>query len=225
MRIGIVGTGNMGRSLGILWAERGHEVLFGAREVDKAKSAADLAGRDTRSGTNDEAAQFGEVIFYSVRDVPSAIFGTKDVLDGKVVIDCNNRPIPESFAFEPPTRPSLVEALAADVPGARVVKGFNTFAQEVFELSPIPLREHGVSVYLCGDDPQAKGIVAGLAEELGFVAVDCGALRNAWMLEATGDLIRLLIGGMKRGSYATISVHELPEAQTRRLGGRADGYK
>ena len=225
MKIGVVGTGNMGRSLGTLWAERGHAVVFGSRDAAKGRAAAELAGRGAGSGSNDEAAAFGDVILYSNRESPAAVLSSPDLLRGKVVIDCNNRPIPEGFAFGPPAGPSLAEQLAGAAPGARVVKAFNTFAQEVFELSPSPLREHGVSVYLCGDDSGAKAVVLGLAEELGFVGVDCGPLRNAWMAEVLGDFIRLQIGGMGRGPYATVSVHELPTAKKPRLGGRESGYQ
>jgi len=59
-----------------------------------------------------------------------------------------------------------------------------------------------------------------LAEEIGFSPVDCGALRSARMLEGLGDFIRFMIGGMKLGSFATISVNKLPPAQDQRLGGR-----
>lgn len=51
MKIGIVGTGNMGRSLGLVWAECGHEVFFGARNLEKAKAAAELSHHSTRYGT------------------------------------------------------------------------------------------------------------------------------------------------------------------------------
>jgi 8-hydroxy-5-deazaflavin:NADPH oxidoreductase len=67
MKIGIIGSGNMGRSLGILWAEQGHQVFFGARTLEKGRAIADAAGQGTQGGTNDQAAAFGEVLLYSVR--------------------------------------------------------------------------------------------------------------------------------------------------------------
>lgn len=224
MKIGTVGSGNMARSLGILWAEQGHEVFFGGRNSEKGRSVAELAGHGTRGGTNDEAAEFGEVIFYSVRDVmPSTVLSSTEFLSGKVVIECNNREIPEGFAFEPILGESLAEKLAADVPNAHMVKAFNTFAQEVFELSPEPLKEYNVSCFICGDNEQAKKTAMSLAEEIGFCAIDCGPLRSARMLEGLGDFIRFMIGGMQLGPYATISVNKLPEAKQQRLGGRKPG--
>lgn len=225
MKISTIGTGNMARSLGILWAEQGHEVFFGSRDAQKAKLIAEKAGLGSQGGTNDQAAAFGDVIFYSAREVPSNVLSSTEVLSGKVLIDCNNREIPEGYAFEPIFGESLAEKLAADVPNAHLVKGFNTFAQEVFELSPEPLKEYNVSCFICGDSEQAKKTVMSLAQEIGFSPVDCGALRNARMVEGLGDFIRLMIGGMQLGSYTTISVNTLPEAKTQRLGGRNPGYR
>ncbi|WP_392532791.1 NADPH-dependent F420 reductase [Nostoc sp. C117] len=220
MKIGIIGSGNMGRSLGILWAEQGHEVFFGSRDAEKSKATAEFAGRGTQGGTNDRAAAFADVILWTVRNImPKELLSHPEVLDNKIIIDCNNQDIPEGFAY-PPIVESLAEKLGKDVPQARVVKAFNTMAQEVFELAPEPLKDYGVSVFVAGDDEQARKTVMGLAEEIGFLAVDSGVLRNARLVEGLGDFIRLIIGGQKQGVYATISVNVLPTASGQRLGGR-----
>ena len=220
MKIGIIGSGNMGRSLGILWAEQGHEVFFGARTPEKGQEVAASAGHKTQGGSNDEAAAFGAVLLYAVRGVnPAEVFSSIDILDGKIIIDCNNQEIPENFAYRAITR-SLAEKLAAEVPKARVVKAFNTMAQELFELAPDPLKNYNVSVFVAGDDVSAKQAVMQLAAEIGFQPIDCGELRHARLIEGTGDLIRLLMIQQHMGSFATISVHALPSAQTQRLGGR-----
>lgn len=65
MKIGIIGSGNMGRSLGLLWAEQGHKVFFGARTVEKGQVVAEFAQHGTKGGTNDEAAAFGNVAVLS----------------------------------------------------------------------------------------------------------------------------------------------------------------
>ncbi len=220
MKIGIIGSGNMGRSLGILWAEQGHQVFFGSRDAEKGKATAELAERETQGGTNDQAAAFADVILWTVRNImPKELLSNPVVLDSKIIIDCNNQDIPEGFAY-PAILESLAEKLAKNVPNARVVKAFNTMAQEVFELAPEPLKDYGVSVFVAGDDEQARKIVMGLAEEIGFLAVDSGVLRNARLVEGLGDFIRLIMIGQKQGVYATISVNVLPTAQGQRLGGR-----
>ncbi|MBW4617820.1 MAG: NAD(P)-binding domain-containing protein [Cyanosarcina radialis HA8281-LM2] len=220
MKIGILGSGNMGRSLGILWAERGHEVFFGARTAEKGQQVAAIAGEGTQGGTNDEAAAFGEVLLYTVRGInPAEVLTSIEVLTGKILIDCNNQEIPADFAY-PTIIQSLAEKLAAEVPMAYVVKAFNTMAQEVFELAPDPLKSHDVSVFVAGDNESAKQTVMQLAGEIGFQAIDCGQLRQARLIETVGDFIRLLIIQQQMGAYATISVHSLPPAGEERLGGR-----
>lgn len=220
MKIGILGSGNMGRSLGILWAEQKHEVFFGARTAEKGKAIAESAGNNTQGGTNDEAAVFGDVLLYTIRGVnPAEVFTSIDLLNGKILIDCNNYDIPENFDFSP-IEISLAEKLASQVPQARIVKAFNTMAQEIFELSPQPLKDYDVSVFVAGDDAEARNTVMNLAKDIGFAPVDCGELRFARLLEGLGDFIRYMIIDRKLGSYATISVKTLPETQSQRLGGR-----
>lgn len=222
MKIGIIGSGNMGRSLGILWAEQGHEVFFGARTAEQGQAVADFAQRGTQGGTNDQAAAVGEVLLYTVRSVhPAQVLTSTDGLTGKILIDPNNSTIPDGFAYEPIAK-SLAEILAEQVPNAIVVKAFNTMAQEVFELAPTPLKEHHVSVFVASDDTTARQTVMRLAEELGFVAIDCGGLRNARMIEGIGDFIRFLLIGQFQNPYTTISVNVLPAAAQTRLGGRQD---
>jgi predicted dinucleotide-binding enzyme len=105
---------------------------------------------------------------------------------------------------------SHAERLAADAAGARVVKAFNTMASQLIELDHGELARRRVSVFLCSDDDQAKSVVKGLAEELGFVGVDCGALERAQLVEAVGDFIRFQIIEMGLGPFATISVNVAP---------------
>jgi 8-hydroxy-5-deazaflavin:NADPH oxidoreductase len=218
VRIGIIGTGKMGRALGLRWAEAGHPVLFGSRDLRKAKAIAASRPNSTQSGDFDAAAAFGEVVLYTVRTVlPSRLLREPQALSGKIVIDCNNRDLgddsrPADFRFDaPPPIPSLAERLAADVPGARIVKAFNTMPYTVIELARDILAPHRVSVFLSSDDREAKAIVQRLAEELGFVGVDSGKLEHARLVESVADFVRLQIGPMGLGMFATILVNVLKE--------------
>ena len=84
----------MGRALGLGWARVGHEVLFGSRDVKKAKTIASLGSPSTQVGDFDAAAAFGEVILYTIRDYfPSSALKETEALSGKIVIDCNNSAI------------------------------------------------------------------------------------------------------------------------------------
>jgi predicted dinucleotide-binding enzyme len=212
MKIGVVGTGNMGRTLGLRWAALGHEILFGSRDIDKARSVAAQSPDFAHGGTFDDAAAFGDVVLYTARDVPpSGLLRERQVLSGKVLIDCNNRVIGKGHDGAGHLAASHAEMLAADVPGARVVKAFNTVAHRVIELSRTQLAPHRVSVFLCSDDSEAKGTVKTLAEELGFVGMDCGTLQDARLVETLFEFVSFQIGAMGLGPFATVSVHVVAE--------------
>jgi 8-hydroxy-5-deazaflavin:NADPH oxidoreductase len=222
MKIGIIGTGNMGRALGLRWARGGHSVLFSSRDPKKAEAVAAVGSRSAKAGDFDEAAAFGEVVLYTVRGVfPSALLRDPRSLSGKILIDCNNNEILGLDVPDPEHRPglhfpipvpSLAERLAADAPDARVVKAFNTMSSQVIALERGELAAHRVSVFLCSDDSKAKETVKTLAEELGFVSVDCGELERARLVEMVADFIRFQILGMALGPFATISVHSVRES-------------
>jgi predicted dinucleotide-binding enzyme len=219
MNIGIIGSGNMGRSLGIVWAELGHQVFFGGRNQEQARQAAALTEGRAQHGSNDEAARHGDVLLYSARGIPPAeILQQPDSLDGKVVIDLNNSEIPADFDYQP-IQISLAEKLQQEVPRARVVKAYNTFPQEVLELCPDKIRAFKVATFVAGDDQGARKTVLQLSEELGLEPIDCGPLKRARLLEGLGDFIRfLIIGGGRPG--ANFSLVDVPDVANPRLGGR-----
>ena len=224
MKIGFIGAGNMARSMGIGWAEVGHEVFFGSRDPAKGAGLAAFAGHGARGGSNAEAASFGEIVVFTVRErVPSDVLDSVVPLAGKVLLDINNRTLAGDFLPDVQASESLAERIAADVPEARVVKGYNTMAQEVFEHPPAILRQQGVSVFLCGDDDGARTLVASLAREHGLIPVDCGGLRAARMVEGLGDFIRYMMRGQDYGLFATLNFRTIPAPASERLGGR--GYQ
>jgi len=215
MKIGILGTGNMGRALGVRWARAGHDVVFGSRDPDKASAAARAAGDTARSGDLDAAAAFGDVVLYTLRGIPpSQVLRAPSALAGKVVIDCNNSDFDASRPgeFLPAPVPSYAEQLALAAPGARVVQAFNTVPHRIIELDRGRLDSLGISVFLCADDAAAKATVSRLAEDLGFVGVDSGELRRARLVDGIVDFIRFQIATMGRGPFTTISLGSVPGA-------------
>ncbi len=153
MKIGILGSGNMGRQLGLLWVEKGHEVFFGNRHTEKARAAAALAARPSQSGTLAEAARFADVLLHTARDaMPSEMVPDRSVLDGKILIDLNNSPMPANLEFGPVVE-SYAERYQADVPGLRVVKAFNTFAMFLISFQ----RPTGPLLQKCTSWPMAVG--------------------------------------------------------------------
>lgn len=209
MNIGIIGTGNMGRVLGTGWLVAGHKVFFGSRDQSKAEKIAARCA-SAKAGSFDEAAEFGDVLLYTVRDVlPSTLLSSAHTLENKIVIDCNNSDLTADFHFEPPV-PSLAERLAADIPQAHVVKAFNTVPHVVIELGREQLAAYRISAFLCSDDVRAKSTVRSLAEDLGFVGVDSGELARAQLVESMADFLRFQIGAMNLGATSTISVQVIP---------------
>jgi NADPH-dependent F420 reductase len=198
MRIGIVGTGNIGGTLGRRWAAA-HDVVFGVRSPgdEAVRAVVDQAGHGARALGVAEAAAFAEVLviatpFGAVLDVVRAAGD----LAGKVVVDATN-PVGPGLRHALPSG-SASDAIAAAAPGARVVKAFNTAGFEV--LGDPAFGGESASLFLCGDDAGAKRAVADLAVELGLDPVDCGPLAQARRLEELALLwISMAAQGQGRG--------------------------
>lgn len=223
MRVGIIGTGNMGRAIGVRLAQLGHDVLFGSREPQQGQEAASLAAHDARAGTNDDAARHGEVLVWTIRDPdPAAVLLDPAVLDGKIVVNINNRDYASEVQDGAWFGPAIAEAFQAHAPHAHVVKALNVVAMEALDTSPGKLRAAGAQVFVAGDNADAKQVVSGLLGELGFEAVDLGAgpvaMRAA---EALGDVIRLLMIGAGRSGRANLQVRLLPDPDMGSIGQRA----
>lgn len=218
-RIGILGSGNMGRTLGLRWMEQGYDVLFGSAFEHELELVAQRSAA-ARTGSLNEATAFGDVLLYTVRGMAPSQVLDPQLLANKVLIDLNNFGIPDGYAYSAVVE-SLAERTQHDVPAARVVKAFNNLAMEVYELSATTLQAQGTATYLAGDDAAAKQQVAELARALGLNPIDVGPLRQARLIESMGDFIRLLMGGTARlGGMAHLSVKVLPAPDQSRLGGR-----
>lgn len=183
MKIAIIGTGNVGGTLGRRWAEAGHHVIFGTRtpDSDKIKVLLAAAGSNARAAMTDEAVAEAEVVVLATpwNAVESLVASLGD-LSGKILVDCTN-PIAPGLQLALGTTTSGAEQVAAWTTGARVVKAFNTTGAENMA---DPIYDGQATVMLiCGDDSQAKTVVGQLAEALGFEAVDVGPLSAARHLE------------------------------------------
>ena len=184
MKIGIIGAGNVGGTLGRRWAENGHAVFFASRDPksESVKQLVAAAGAGARSGTNAECAAASEVLLLSTPwpATQEALKNCGDLKD-KILIDATNPLAPCLDGLTVGCTDSAAEQIAAWAPGARVVKalntvGFNIMADPSFAGGP-------VAMFYCGDDTDAKTIVEGLISELGFEALDAGPLKQARLLE------------------------------------------
>jgi 8-hydroxy-5-deazaflavin:NADPH oxidoreductase len=200
MKIGIVGSGHVGGTLGTRWAQAGHQVTFGSREPgsDTIKQLVARAGGTARSATQAEAAQANEILLLATPwPATKAILEGLGPLGGKILIDATNPLRPRLDGLELGNTTSAGEQVAEWAPGAKVVKAFNTIGFNIMA-DPAFGTERAVLFY-CGDDAGAKLTVKQLAEELGFDAVDAGPLTQARLLEPFALLwISLAFGGRGR---------------------------
>jgi predicted dinucleotide-binding enzyme len=184
LRIAIIGAGNVGGTLGVAWANRGHEVFFGVRDAADPKLDELLAraSGQARAASVRDAVARADVVALTVPwpATQDALRNAGD-LGGKILLDCTNPLKPDLSGLTVGYTASGAEQVAAWAAGARVVKIFNTTGYSNMENAEYP---EGRSMMLyCGDDGQAKKVAAQLAAELGFEPYDVGPLTEARLLE------------------------------------------
>jgi 8-hydroxy-5-deazaflavin:NADPH oxidoreductase len=182
MRIGIVGSGNVGATLGKRFAAAGHQVAFGTRrpESPEMQELAKVAGAQVTS--NEEAARSSEVVVLATPwpATEAAVRGLGD-LSGKILLDATNPLKPDLSGLEVGNTSSGGEMVARWAAGARVVKIFNTIGYNVME-NPV-FGDRAATLFYCGDDAGAKATARELAAGIGFEPVDAGPLTQARALE------------------------------------------
>jgi len=188
MTVAIIGTGNMGRALAERLAEAGDDVVLASRDAERARSiAASIAPKVRGCDLADAAAQ-ADLLVLAVHYAKAAeVLARLGDLSGKVVVDMSN-PVTEDFmALTIGHTTSAAEELQKLVPGARVVKAFNTIFARL--LSEPPRSPSGrVQVFYAADAPEAAERVAELIARIGFQPVNAGPLQNARYLEPVGEL-------------------------------------
>ena len=184
MKIGIIGAGDVGSTLGKEWAKRGHEIVFGVRNIQspKVKSLAKLADSNIKVATISEAASFGQVVLLAVPwEAVKETIENAGNLSGRIIIDPTN-PLSsdlKDLIVGPST--SAAEEIAKLAQGANVVKAFNAIGAKT--LGNLKFGQYNADTFICGDDSGAKSIVRKLAMEMGFDVLDVGPLSNARLLE------------------------------------------
>ncbi|SRR5579883_566616 len=189
MRIGIIGAGNMGAALGKIWAKAGHHIIFSySRNENKLRQLAASAGETARAGTPQEAVAHSDVILFAVwvsslEDIIQAL----RPLNNKIVITCVSGLQPDftgqTIGLATDLKISVAETIQQFAPNAKVVEAFNTTFAEIIASDSRQFGSDFPSVFYCGDDVEAKQVVAGLIEECGYQAVDAGNLIVARTLE------------------------------------------
>jgi 8-hydroxy-5-deazaflavin:NADPH oxidoreductase len=184
MKIGIIGSGNVGGALGIRWAQCGHSVVFGSRkpDSDEITQLVARAGASARAAALAEAAQKSDVLLLATPwPVAKEVLSGLGHLAGKIVIDATNPLLPQFSGLEYGTTTSGGEHVARWAKGAKVVKAFNTVGYNILENAAFGAERP--AMFYCGDDVTTKQTVHQLAEELGFDGIDAGPLSQARLLE------------------------------------------
>ncbi|WP_033307283.1 NAD(P)-binding domain-containing protein [Streptomyces iakyrus] len=209
MRYAVLGTGQVGRTLGGRLVELGHEVRLGSRTRDTTAAVqwAAAAGPGGDVGTFAEAAEFGEVVVNAVggRVALAALEAAgAENLDGKVIVDVSNPLAVEEgeLRLSPVESDSVGEQIQRAFPHTRVVKSLNTVNCRVMvDPASVP-GEH--NVFVCGDDPDAKEQVTALLGEFGWPAdrvLDLGGIRAARAVEMWLPLWAGLFGKFGHGEF------------------------
>lgn len=178
LKIGFIGSGNIGGAIGELFAKAGHQVFFSSRNPDNLKPLVARVGPRSRAGTPKEAIAFADVVFLGVpfSSMPQIGQDYARDLKGKIVIDAGNpNPRRDGALAEAAVSKGAGLATAELLPGARVVRAFNQLNFKVF-LSEAHRPAPRVAVPLAGDDKEALTVVSRLVTEAGFEPVVVGSL-------------------------------------------------
>ena len=184
MKIGIIGTGNVGGTLGKAWSWLGHDVFFGFRDPSepRVKTLVAEAAASVKAGSVQAVAKASDVILLAPPwEATQGALSDAGNLSGKVLIDATNPLLADLAGLAIGTTTSGGEKVAEWAKGGWVVKAFNTVGFNVMADSGFPGSQ--VGLFYCGNDPEAKQVVAKLAGELGFEALDAGPLTQCRLLE------------------------------------------
>ena len=178
LKIGIVGSGRMGGTLGELWLKAGHEVMFSSLDLEHDKALAARLGGKARAGTTREAAAFGEVLFIAVpyAALPQVGRDLGDLIKGKVVLDTSNPILGRDGDVAAWAREKGAGLASAELlPGARLVRTFNAVG---YARLPGAAQRQGerTGMPMAGNDAPAIAVVSRLVREIGFEPVVIGPL-------------------------------------------------
>jgi predicted dinucleotide-binding enzyme len=201
-RVGILGSGDVGKALARGFVSLGHEVKIGSRSPEKLTDFVKSAGEQATSGTFDEAAAFGDIIVLATLGTGAEeairLAGNAN-FTGKVVIDATN---PLEFSTGAPRlsvghTDSLGEQVQRWLPEARVVKAFNTVGNALMVNPDLP--GGPPDMFLCGNDDDAKRLVSQVCRHFGWGVVDIGGIEGSRYLEPM--CMVWVLHGVKSGGW------------------------
>ena len=178
LKIGIIGSGRIGSTLGGLWLKAGHEIMFSSLDLEHDKALAARLGGKARAGTSREAAAFGEVLLMAVpyAALPQVGRDLSELIRGKVVIDACNPIVARDGDIAIWAREKGAGLASAELlPGARIVRAFNAIN---YARLPDAAQRQGerTGMPMAGDDASAIAVATRLVREIGFEPVVVGPL-------------------------------------------------
>ncbi len=188
MKVGVLGSGDVGKVLAGGFLKYGHEVILGTREQHKV---ADWAAQNpkARVGSFADAAKFGELVVLAVKGTaaPQALRAAGPAnLAGKVILDATNPiadgpPVHGVLKFFTNLDESLMERLQREFASGRFVKAFNSVGNRLM-INP-QFKEGKPTMFICGNDEAAKQVVRGILDQFGWETADMGKVEAARAIE------------------------------------------
>lgn len=207
MKIGILGTGSVGRTIGTAFIQTGHEVMLGSRSVSNEKAIAwvEANGINAQHGNFEDAAQFAELIFACfngvfvtevLKQAGAENFNNKTVIDVTNPLDFSNG-MPPSLLSQYSNTWSLGEEIQQQLPGAKVVKALNTVTANLMVNAQLVNNAHH-HLFICGNDVAAKNAVRELlAHNFHWkpeYILDFGSIQSARLTEG---IVPFWVGAMQ----------------------------
>jgi predicted dinucleotide-binding enzyme len=181
LRIGIVGSGHIGGTIGGLWIKKGHPVTFSSRHPEELKPMVTELGSLARAGTVEQAIAFGDVLFIAVPygALPQIGKDYSAAMKGKVMLDACNAVSSRDGAIADEVEQNGIGVTSQKYfPGVRIARAFNTMSYTIFAREanrPDPK----LAIPIAGDDAEAVQVAAGLVRDAGFDPVVVGKLVDA----------------------------------------------
>lgn len=187
MKIGIIGAGNIGAATARLLSRAGHAVaISNSRGPESLTDLVSEIGPGAQALSADDAAAFGEVVLLAVPWRRVEALPAPDRVAGKIVIDAMN-PYDDNSQVIDLGESSSSEETAKRLPGARVVKAFNTMPAATLRNGGQMGQSDRLALFVASDDQEAKTVVSRLIDEIGFAAVDTGSLREGGRRQQPGS--------------------------------------
>ena len=173
MKIGVIGSGKLGGTVGGLWVKAGHQVMFSSRHPEELKGLVEGLGQRASAGTVEQAVAFGEVILVAVPYAALPQVGRDNAagLKGKIVLDaCNPIPARDGEIVKEALEKGVGATSAQYLPGTRLVRAFNSFGSGTFARESNRDGEK-IGVPIASDDPEAIKTASKLVRDAGFEPV------------------------------------------------------